>query len=752
MRLLKFESGIARCGRFSQKAAVPLALAIVIIACVAWRSWAVPPTPSAAPTTRADAASATAKSKLSAALARPVAAALSGAASPKATATPIDPRTATLDLLSRTIDWYRQVALEDRLAVQPAETIFVNDDHQKALEVVKLAFRHARAIAELLETGKAAQVPLTAVPESAGTGAPSGSSAPAGAVPGLEILKAKSKQAEGNLHRIQAEADKLKAEIAGARGLRRSELTRKLAIVRGQVELTRSRLDSLKTMVEFESAAADGAGKGSGLSGQIDELERGVPQLMAEQAKAQAHQPVRLTPSAMPVPSQGLLGTFEAILRLGREQGAIDDRATSTQTLASEIQAARVPLVKRLRAINRRANELAAQSGNGDLSANRQSEHEFEELIQQHKRIVGALMPLAKQGVILQLYVANLRRWKAMVAQRAENQFRRLIVRLSALGLLLVAIFATAMVWRRLTFRYVEDMRRRRQLLQLRKFAIIAVVGVLLLFYFASELGALATVMGLAAAGIAFALQNVILSFAGYFFVTGRYGIRVGDRIQLAGVIGDVIDIGIFKLALMEFTGEGTANQPTGRVVVFPNSIVFQSNGNLFKQAPGTNFVWNEFRLTLAPECDYRLAEKRLVEVVEDVYARFRDTMQRQYRELERDLNVKLESPRPRSRIRLGQSGIEMTIRYPVDVRHAVQVADEISRRVLDTIAQEPGLTLVVPGTPNLQAAASSIPQSEQPLAADGAGADSVAAAPEVLQPPSGPAAAPRPPGTPAKI
>jgi small-conductance mechanosensitive channel len=209
--------------------------------------------------------------------------------------------------------------------------------------------------------------------------------------------------------------------------------------------------------------------------------------------------------------------------------------------------------------------------------------------------------------------------------------------------------------------------------------------------------------MGFAAAGIAFALQNVILSFAGYFFVTGRYGIRVGDRIQIAGISGDVVEIGLFKLALMELATDGSSRLPTGRVVVFPNSIVFQANGNFFRQAPGTTFVWNEFRLTLAPDCDYRVAEKRLLEVVEEVYARYRDTVQRQYTNLERELNMKFEPPRPQSRLWLGTNGIELSIRYPADTRYAVEVADEISRRSLDAIAQDPALSLAVPGTPNLQ-------------------------------------------------
>jgi len=74
----------------------------------------------------------------------------------------------------------------------------------------------------------------------------------------------------------------------------------------------------------------------------------------------------------------------------------------------------------------------------------------------------------------------------------------------------------------------------------------------------------------------------------------------------------------------------------------------------------------------------------------------------RQYGDLERDLSMKFESPRPQSRLRLGSNGIELTIRYPADTPYAVQVPDEISRRALDAIAHDPALSLAMPGTPNL--------------------------------------------------
>jgi small-conductance mechanosensitive channel len=139
-------------------------------------------------------------------------------------------------------------------------------------------------------------------------------------------------------------------------------------------------------------------------------------------------------------------------------------------------------------------------------------------------------------------------------------------------------------------------------------------------------------------------------------------------------------------------------------VVVFSNSIVFQPAGNYFKQAPGTSFVWNEIRLTLAADADYRLAEKRLLDAVDEVFTRYRDRVSAEFRRLERDLNIMLETPKPQSRLFLSQAGLEISIRYPADARSAAQIADEVSRRVLDAISREPSLRLATQGIANIQA------------------------------------------------
>jgi small-conductance mechanosensitive channel len=190
----------------------------------------------------------------------------------------------------------------------------------------------------------------------------------------------------------------------------------------------------------------------------------------------------------------------------------------------------------------------------------------------------------------------------------------------------------------------------------------------------------------------------------GYFFLIGKYGIRVGDRVQIAGVTGEVIDIGLVRLHLMEL-GISGPKTPSGRVVAFSNSIVFQPTAGLFKQIPGTNFVWHEISLTISPDSDYRAVEERLLAVVETVFEGYRETMERQRRHLEDTFHTTRgeDALRPKSQLRLTPAGLEAAIRFPVDLQNATEVDDRIMRELLKAIDQDPKLKLVASGAPGLR-------------------------------------------------
>jgi small-conductance mechanosensitive channel len=152
---------------------------------------------------------------------------------------------------------------------------------------------------------------------------------------------------------------------------------------------------------------------------------------------------------------------------------------------------------------------------------------------------------------------------------------RGLALQLVGIGLALGAILVGSVLCRIAIVRYVTNGYNRRLLLTARHVVLVTAIALVLVFHFASELTALVAVLGFAAAGIAFALQNVILAVAGYFSMVAPNGIRVGDRVSLQGpfgcVHGEVIEIGVVRTRLQELVGDPL--RPTGRIMVFPNSV-----------------------------------------------------------------------------------------------------------------------------------------------------------------------------------
>jgi len=212
-----------------------------------------------------------------------------------------------------------------------------------------------------------------------------------------------------------------------------------------------------------------------------------------------------------------------------------------------------------------------------------QSERKFRQVLEHGKLLAAIVLPLRAESTLVRRYAADLQGWKRTVASQSSQALQRLALGMLGVAVALAVVFAAAILWRIAAVRYVRDASRRRVVLIARNVVVVAAIALVLVFHFTSELAALVTALGFAAAGVAFALQNVILAFAGYFSIVAPNGIRVGDRVSLQGpfgyVHGEVAEIGLVRIRLRELAGDPL--RPTGRVVVFPNSVVF--TGSFFK-------------------------------------------------------------------------------------------------------------------------------------------------------------------------
>jgi small-conductance mechanosensitive channel len=219
-----------------------------------------------------------------------------------------------------------------------------------------------------------------------------------------------------------------------------------------------------------------------------------------------------------------------------------------------------------------------------------------------------------------------------------------------------------------------------------------------------SQFGSLATYAGFVTAGIAVGLQTLLLSVAAYFFVVGRYGIRIGDRISVAGVTGDVVDVGLVRLYIMELAGTGVDLYPTGRIAVFSNSVLFQPTTPLFKQVPGTEYAWHEVSIAIAPSGDHKAVHEKTFAAVNSVYGEYKDVIESQQGTVGDRDEIVLQAPKPEAKFQLNSDGLELIIRYPVLLARASEIDDRMAQAVTDVLATEP-LKTAITGTPKIQAA-----------------------------------------------
>ena len=600
-----------------------------------------------------------------------------------------------ITFLKQSIDWQRGIAGQEQVVTDPADVLFFNDSRHISSQVLQLSFDFGHAYAAYL-----------------GQQRPSGTAAATPIAGGRENLAQMAAAADSEAGERQDELDALKRKSALARGRARTKLESRIAALQSEVQLEQTRAQTLRTLVQFAGGAA---GTGS-LESQVNELERSVSGLETGTKQAAPAAASAAAANSQRPQGTGIIAIAERLMALGRKSSALRASRASTDALSRSAEKLRAPLVSRLTAIaaqGDKAVEQAVPSGNYS-----QRKQQLDLLTAQFKQLSTAVLPLSKQSILLDSYRANLDRWSQSIAGEYQTAVKELIIRLIILGLVLFVVFALALIWRKGVFHYVHDRRRRYQLLLIRRIILWIAIAIAIAFALASEIGSLATFVGLITAGIAVALQNVILAIAGYFFLIGKYGVRVGDRVQIASVPGIVVDIGLVRLHLMELGSPETGRQPTGRVVVFSNAVVFQAGASFFKQIPGTSFTWHELTLTLAPETDYHLAEERMLHAVQAVYERYRARMERQHAAMQENLNVEVALPRPHTRLRVTQSGLEVVIRFPTELDNSAEIDDAVARELLHAIEQSPRLRLVGSGTPTIQPVPDSAPAAPQPKSA----------------------------------
>jgi small-conductance mechanosensitive channel len=584
-----------------------------------------------------------------------------------------------IDLLDKTIDWYRTLGIQQQAANEPSDLLILFDNRQTANQVLALAFEIARADAEIL-----AKKPEPK--DAAGTSASSQS-----------LTQLQDKFAAQSAA-VQAQLDSNRGQLAKAGAQQKTALQAKISALQGEMELINARRSLLATMATFTTQSASGDSSAGALKAQIDAMAVTVPTSAggsstssgAVAATASAGSAAATTTPAgaggIAAARFGVWDLAADVVRLHEKASTIDAIDRRTGDLQAAFAQLSTPLVDQLKGLSAHGDALAAQADAADNAALDSVRSQLDALSAQYKQTSALLIPLSKVRVLLNQYRRNLGNWHSAIENEYHDAIKTLGVRLGVLAAVLGIVFAAAEFWRHTVMRYIQEPRRRYQFLLLRKIALWSVVVLIVGFAFASELGSIVTFAGLITAGIAVAMQSVLVSIVGYFFLIGKYGIRVGDRVQIGDVTGEVIDLGLVRMHLMELGGHGSAG-PTGRVVAFPNSVAFQVSSGLFKQMHGVDLVWHETTLSLPAGIDYAAAKEKLNAAVTGALKEDNEEIARQSKEIQTAMaSGSGGDARPQVQLNFSAAGAEARIRYPVHLRNAAQIDERVSQSLFAAV------------------------------------------------------------------
>ncbi len=615
------------------------------------------------------------------------------AAAPALPALPLRPGE-VLAHVNQTVDWYSQTQAVEGLP-DIAQNVVTRDRLRRAaVSVVQQAFLFGRAAATLL-----AATPANGPPQSS--------------------LDQAVARINDRVSALQAQLTGIDAELGRATGKARTTLKAQRNDVEAALALEREVQSTVGQLQHFQTSGLVTQARGSeDLLGQIEDLERSVPEARqggggaASGANGTAQSSgTTAAPSTAAAggaaaaaatgsgfqPEAGIISLIGQLVSLAGANRELASTTNATNSLAKELASLRAPLIAQARTlINADTTGIDTQN-TAQLDTLRRT---LEESADRFKQLSTLLVPLGDQDFVLDDARGALREWRGSLDARLRTVERYLLIKAVLLAAGIAVVLVISEVWKRATFRYLRDARRRGQFQTLRRVAIGILLMFVLVFGLVSQLGSLATYVGFLTAGLAVALQSIILSIVAYFFLIGRYGVRVGDRITLAGVTGRVLDIGLIRLYLMELGGADLHS--TGRVVVMSNSVLFQPQA-LFKQIPGAEHSWHIATVTLAPTADVQAVEQRLQSTADSVYEHYRSAIEQQHAAVARMTGFETALPRPEVRVGFAQNGIEFAVRYPVQAERAAMVDQRMLKALSDAVAQEPKLPVVTGGEPSLK-------------------------------------------------
>jgi small-conductance mechanosensitive channel len=457
--------------------------------------------------------------------------------------------------------------------------------------------------------------------------------------------------------------------LAKAKGERNAALEGELALARAQFEVDQD---------EFNQASADLIDAGGDLRGRIQAL-------VAEHAAAAQPKPAPRPVAAGP--GRGLIHLLETWSALRDKQQALVAAQTQTTDAVAALATERASLMTR---IETRTRDASAPVGSAAPHAEPRAPEVSATLLANTQKTASDQKTLANVGErsaaqqkLATLYGA----WRAIVTEQTTEVLHRILLAIAVIvGVCLLLLFFDG--WLRVAFARLRIDRRQVETLRTVTGVTLQIAAVLfIVLVIIGPPSQLATFLGLAGAGLTVALKDFIVAFVGWLVLMGKNGIRLGDWVEINGVAGEVVELGMFHTVLLE-TGNWTdSGHPTGRRVTFTNSFAIE--GHYFNFSTTGQWLWDELQVVVPAGQDLYAVVDSISRTVKDATADNARQAEDEWRRAAPSRKLGALTAAPAINVRPVVGGTEISLRYIARANERYQLRGKLYQAAVDLLGQK---------------------------------------------------------------
>ncbi len=243
----------------------------------------------------------------------------------------------------------------------------------------------------------------------------------------------------------------------------------------------------------------------------------------------------------------------------------------------------------------------------------------------------------------------------------------------------------------------IQDLKKRHRLRKLAFYIFAALFCISLLGIWTTNFPSLTTILSFTGAGLALTLHEVVLCFVGWLTIIIKKLYDVGERIEINGIKGDVIDIGIMHTLMLEVGNWVKADQSTGRLVTVANSAVFRSQ--VYNYTKEFQFIWHEIEIIVTFESNSNKARDIILSIANEDADKVKDQMKRLIANMSENYVVQYRKLTPAVYTRIVDNGILLTLRYLTEPHKRRDSENRISRAIIEAFDRERDIDFAYPTT-----------------------------------------------------